>query len=77
MLMRLSELNKGQSGIIESFEDSHSKIHLMEMGFIIGEMVAVEAIAPLGDPMAVSISGYNLSIRKSEAAAIWININNN
>lgn len=72
MLVKLSELSKGKKAIISKFEESDAKIHLMEMGFIIGEQVSVEAIAPLGDPIAVMISGYNLSIRKSEACSIWV-----
>lgn len=40
------------------------------MGCLPGESVQVERVAPLGDPMAVTISGYQLSLRKQEAATI-------
>lgn len=45
-------------------------VKLMEMGCLPGESVQVDRVAPLGDPIAVTISGYQLSLRKKEAATI-------
>ncbi len=45
-------------------------IKLMEMGCLPGESIVVERIAPLGDPMAITVSGYSLSLRKHEASTI-------
>jgi ferrous iron transport protein A len=42
----------------------------MEMGCLPGEEIKLERIAPMGDPIAVSVSGYQLSLRKREAATI-------
>jgi ferrous iron transport protein A len=47
----------------------------MEMGCVPGEPVWVEMIAPMGDPMAINIAGYYLSIRKKEADKIWVQYN--
>jgi len=44
----------------------------MEMGCVPGEEVIVDAIAPLGDPISVKVSGYLLSMRKEEAAMILV-----
>lgn len=70
--MRLSELKTGQKGRIKGFDSSELELKLMEMGCIPGEMVIVEQIAPLGDPISVHISGYSLSLRKNEAHQILI-----
>jgi len=37
-----------------------------------GELVKVEQIAPLGDPISISIAGYNLSLRLNEANSIFV-----
>jgi ferrous iron transport protein A len=46
----------------------------MEMGCIPGESVSVENIAPLGDPISIKVAGYLLSMRKDEAAMIWVKL---
>lgn len=74
MLYRLSELKSGAKGVISKFEESESKISLMEMGCVPGEMVEIANIAPLGDPMAIQVAGYSLSLRKKEARSIWIEL---
>ena len=71
---RLSELVAGTKGIIKAFEDNFAKIKLMEMGCLPGEAIVVETIAPLGDPIIIKVAGYMLSLRKTEAAAIWVEV---
>jgi ferrous iron transport protein A len=44
----------------------------MEMGCLPGEKVRLERVAPLGDPIAISVAGYMLSMRKDEAATVNI-----
>lgn len=66
----LSELKLGQKGIIDSFTDYELSLKLLEMGCIPGEEIEVIRIAPWGDPIAISISGYVLGLRKAEAATI-------
>jgi len=48
------------------------KRRLMDMGVLVGEKVKVEKIAPLGDPIEVTIKNYNLSLRKKEAESISV-----
>jgi len=47
---------------------------LVDMGVIHGTEVKVEGVAPLGDPIEVTVLGYRLSLRKSEASQIEIEV---
>jgi ferrous iron transport protein A len=75
MTKKLSDLAQGESGIIHAFENDEMYLKLMEMGCVPGEEVIIDAVAPLGDPISIRISGYVLSMRKEEAALIWVNTN--
>ena len=44
----------------------------MEMGCVPGELIRVEQIAPLGDPISITVAGYNLSLRLDEADNIFM-----
>lgn len=69
---RLSELKAGKSAVIISFDNNDIFLKLMEMGCIPGEIVKINQIAPLGDPIAISVSGYHLSLRLDEAKNIFV-----
>lgn len=71
-MKKLSALQIGESGVIHSFENDDIFLKLMEMGCIPGELITVEQIAPLGDPISISVAGYQLSLRVSEADSIFI-----
>ena len=68
--MTLSELEPGEIGIVKEFTDLEMSVKLMEMGCLPGEEVTVSRVAPLGDPIAINVSGYQLSLRKFEASTI-------
>lgn len=70
--MTLSDLKAGQQGRIKGFEASELELKLMEMGCIPGELVTVEKVAPLGDPISIRVAGYSLSLRKDEARQILL-----
>jgi ferrous iron transport protein A len=72
MIRRLSEIKVGKKVVIKSFENNDIFLKLMEMGCVPGEIVRVEKVAPLGDPMAISVSGYSLSLRLNEAQNIFV-----
>jgi ferrous iron transport protein A len=72
MIRRLSEVEVGLPVIICSFENDEVYLKLMEMGLLPGEIVVIDQIAPLGDPISLSISGYHLSLRLNEAELIWV-----
>lgn len=68
----LSQLKHGETATISSFTDSIMSLKLLEMGCTPGSTVQLDRVAPLGDPIAISISGYLLSLRKAEAATVLI-----
>ena len=74
-MKKLSELKMGESGVIHSFENDEIFLKLMEMGCIPGELITVEQIAPLGDPISISVAGYQISLRMNEADSIFISPN--
>lgn len=71
-MVKLSSLSIGKSAVIREFEKDDIHIKLMEMGCVPGEIVKIEKIAPLGDPISITVAGYNLSLRKTEADFIWV-----
>ena len=71
-IKKLSEIQVGTSAVIVSFENDDIFLKLMEMGCIPGEVIKVNQVAPLGDPIAISVSGYNLSLRLDEARNIFV-----
>jgi ferrous iron transport protein A len=73
-VIRLSALPAGKRAVIRAHDDNPLMLTLMEMGCIPGEPVWIEMIAPLGDPLAIHIAGYYLSIRKQDARNIWVEI---
>lgn len=72
MKKKLSDVGIGKRVTISSFENDGIFLKLMEMGLVPGETVIIEQIAPLGDPISLSIAGYQLSLRINEAAMIWV-----
>lgn len=70
----LTQLPYKQKAIIRSFGETELYVKLLEMGVIPEEEIAVELSAPLGDPIAVSVAGYQLSLRKEEASNILVEI---
>ncbi|MGZ8558378.1 MAG: FeoA family protein [Chitinophagaceae bacterium] len=72
MNKKLSELKLGQKAIIKSFGTLEIHLKLMEMGCLPGEEISVEQVAPLGDPVSVSVAGYTLSLRLDEAEHIIV-----
>lgn len=69
----LADMSPGQStDILEVVGDDAIAFRLMEMGLTDGETVRVIGVAPLGDPLEISIRGYKLSLRRAEAARISV-----
>lgn len=72
MIKRLSQVEVGRKAVIQSFDKDDIFLKLMEMGCVPGETVTIDLVAPLGDPISISIAGYNLSLRLEEADMIWV-----
>ncbi len=73
-MKRLSEIEVGRKVVIKSFEKDDIFIKLMEMGCIPGETICIQQKAPLGDPISISVAGYNLSLRLNEADQIFVEV---
>jgi ferrous iron transport protein A len=69
---RLSEIAVGVPVVIKDFEQDDIFLKLMEMGFIPGEKVTVQQVAPLGDPISIEVAGYHLSLRLNEASKVFV-----
>lgn len=61
-----------ESAVISGFSDDLLANKLLEMGFIPGTAIRFNFTAPLGDPVCVTVSGLDLSLRVSEARSITI-----
>lgn len=72
--MTLNQLEENQTGIIKEINDESLAIQLLAMGFILGETINVERIAPLGDPILIASGTNYISIRKSDAQQIEVKI---
>jgi len=71
--MTLNEVKPGQTTTIARLRgDGAVKRRIMDMGLTKGAQVTVRKVAPLGDPIELTVRGYELSIRKDEAAAIEV-----
>jgi len=75
MDIKLSELKPGQEGVIKEFRSDEIFLKLMEMGCVPGENISLEQVAPLGDPISISVAGYTLSLRLNEAENIIVETN--
>ena len=69
---KLSEIKAGKRVIVKSFSKDEIFIKLMEMGCVPGEVIVVDQIAPLGDPISIFVAGYHLSLRINEAENILV-----
>lgn len=71
--MSLSDMQPGEFGHILSIcSECDVRQHLLEMGFTPGTEVRFIRVAPLDDPLTVRIRGYQLSLRRREADAVWV-----
>jgi ferrous iron transport protein A len=68
----VAQMQPGEVGIVSGFSDDYLSVKLMEMGCLPGAAVRFNFTAPFGDPVCISVSGYELSLRLEEAATISI-----
>lgn len=71
--LTLRQLKAGESRIVAKVTGEGSlRQRILDMGLTKGTSVTVRKVAPLGDPIEVTVRGYELSLRKAEAACIHI-----
>ncbi len=72
--MTLKEVAVGQTVKVAKLNcEGPVKRRIMDMGITKGVEVYVRKVAPLGDPIEVTVRGYELSLRKADAAMIEVN----
>lgn len=75
MLKKLDQIEKGETGLVKSVEgDGKVRRRLFDMGVTPGAKVTLRKKAPFGDPIEVTIRGYELSLRKAEACMVNIEV---
>lgn len=75
MLKRLDEFVVGETGLIKKVEgEGRLRRRLLDMGVTPGASVYLRKKAPLGDPLEVTIRGYELTLRKSEANLVVLEV---
>lgn len=72
MAKSVAQMLPGETAVIAGFISHDLSNKLLEMGFLPGTVIKFNFKAPLGDPICVSIAGFEVTIRMEEAAMISI-----
>jgi len=75
MSQLLSDIANGEEVRVVSIASSVLRVKLLEMGMLEGQPIRVLFRAPFGDPIAVDVNGYMLSLRISEARLVEVSRN--
>ncbi len=71
MKITVNSLKPGESGLVKNIESKGSvRQRLIDMGITPGAILVMRKSAPFGDPIQISIRGFELSLRRSEAEKI-------
>lgn len=71
--MTLKEVKCGETVTVKKLSgDGPVKRRIMDMGITKGVSIYVRKVAPLGDPIEVTVRGYELSLRKADAEMIEV-----
>ena len=72
-MYRLKEVKVGEVvSVVKLHGEGATKRRIMDMGITKGTQLTVRKVAPLGDPIEVNVRGYELSLRKADAAMIEV-----
>lgn len=71
-LVKLTQVEKGADVTVQSIDGDELRSKLLELGITSGCTLRVLYAAPFGDPIAVDVEGFVLSLRKSEADLIQV-----
>ncbi|ERL22167.1 FeoA domain protein [Oribacterium sp. oral taxon 078 str. F0263] len=73
--MTLREMRPGQTAVVTKLTGEGAvKRRIMDMGITKGAELYVRKVAPLGDPVEITVRGYELSVRKSDAEMVQIEL---
>ena len=71
--MTLREVKKGQTVTVQKLNGEGAvKRRIMDMGITKGTEIYVRKVAPLGDPVEITVRGYELSVRKADADIVEV-----
>ena len=71
--MKLNEVEVGSTVTVKKIEgDGAYKRRIMDMGITKGVELYIRKVAPLGDPVEITVRNYELSVRKADAAIIEV-----
>ena len=71
--MTIDDLKIGQTGTIAQVGGEGAlRLRFLDMGLIPGTRVTLQKVAPMGDPIQIQVRGYELTIRREEAAKITL-----
>ena len=71
----LDTFTVGESGVVKAvLGEGKIKRRLFDMGITPGAQITMRKVAPLGDPIEVTIRGYELTLRKKEAEAVTMEV---
>ncbi|MEO0897765.1 MAG: FeoA family protein [Bacteroidota bacterium] len=71
-LSQLHKLKKGQAGFIEKIDNEELKLALLQLGITEGDECKFTGAAPLQDPLSIMVNRTKVTLRKRDAASIWI-----
>ena len=72
--MTLGDAKVGSTVVVTKIEgDSAYKRRIMDMGITKGSELYIRKVAPLGDPVEITVRGYELSVRKDDAQCVQVN----
>lgn len=73
IMKKLNEIPVGQTVVVKKITgEGPVKRRIMDMGITKGVEIYVRKVAPLGDPVEVTVRGYELSLRKADAEMIVV-----
>ncbi len=75
--MRLNKLAIYQSAEVSEVDENDLKPKLTDMGLVPGKQIKILFKAPFGDPIAIDVEGYILSLRLEEASLIQVKAHGN
>ena len=71
--MTLGEAKVGSTVVVTKIEgDGDYKRRIMDMGITKGSEIYIRKVAPLGDPVEITVRGYELSVRKNDAQCVQV-----
>ena len=70
--MNLSEAKVGTTVTVAKIEGDGAYNRIMDMGITKGTELYIRKVAPLGDPVEITVRGYELTVRKNDAKCILI-----